>query len=97
MKVTKEIPKMKETKAMIPTMQSSKKGSYNFNSWNPLVLTMRPCFKCGECWEKFSKYDLMKAHAHSGGQVKKTKEIPEVKITKEIPKWKQTKAKPEPR
>ena len=53
-------------------------------------------FKCGKCGQKFNKYDLMKCHSHSGGQVEKeTKEKPEAKVTKEKTKQKETKERPE--
>ena len=47
-----------------------------------------------QMWPDVHKYDLMKCHSHSGGQVEKeTKGKPEAKVTKERPDATVTKEK----
>ena len=78
MKITKEIPKARETKAIPKAKETEEISKGKISKEIPWV----HIFKCGECGQKCNKYHLMKAHTHSDGQVEKTKEKAEAKVTK---------------
>ena len=83
-------PKVRETKALPKANESKEISKVKITKETP----QGHIFKCGECGQKFNKYDLMKCHTHSGGQVKKeTKEKTEAKVTKEKTEVKETKEK----
>ena len=83
-------PKVRETKALPKENESKQICKVKITKETPGGHT----FKCGKCGQKFNKYDLMKCHTHSGGQVEKeTKEKTEAKVTKEKTKGKETKEK----
>ena len=82
-------PKVSETKALPKANESKEISKVKITKETP----QGHILKCGECGQKFNKYDLMKCLTQLVGQVKKTKEKTEAKVTKEKMKVKETKDK----